>query len=101
VGYHGIQCDESGGLEFLFEGLKSTQIQIPSLNEAQNKSTMKELLPWIRDHLLKERPELFMDGETMYALTTLFLFFTVDAALSMKFGDRFCSMLSRPLTLFL
>ncbi|EDQ88448.1 uncharacterized protein MONBRDRAFT_8920 [Monosiga brevicollis MX1] len=33
--------------------------------------TIKTLLAYIRDHLLKERPELFMDGETMCVNTFL------------------------------
>ncbi len=27
--------------------------------------TIGELLPWARDHLLKERPELFMKGDSV------------------------------------
>ncbi len=27
--------------------------------------TIRRLLAWIRDHLLKERPELFLKGETI------------------------------------
>lgn len=27
--------------------------------------TVRELLPWARDHLLQDRPELFMKGDSV------------------------------------
>ncbi|KAJ1500793.1 Ubiquitin- modifier 1 [Coelomomyces lativittatus] len=52
----------SGGTELLFGGIKSTHIDFPF---TLGKATLKDLLPWLRDNLLKERPELFMDGNTI------------------------------------
>lgn len=52
----------SGGMELLFGGVKSAEVQVP------DDSKIRDLLVVIRDKLLKERPELFMSGSTMYAL---------------------------------
>jgi len=30
-----------------------------------NQTTMKDLIAWVRDNLLKGRPELFVSGETV------------------------------------
>ena len=34
--------------------------------------TVRQLLPWMRDHILRERPELFMKGDTVYVLNPKF-----------------------------
>lgn len=52
----------SGGMELLFGGVKSAEVQVP------DDSKIRDLLVVIRDKLLKERPELFMSGSTMYVL---------------------------------
>jgi hypothetical protein len=35
------------------------------MNETFSKGTVKELLPWIKKNLLKQKPELFMQDESM------------------------------------
>jgi hypothetical protein len=50
----------SGGMELLFENAKKLIVEVPDTIE-----TMKDLLPWIRDNRLKQRPELFMQGSTV------------------------------------
>ncbi|KAL7747299.1 aspartate-semialdehyde dehydrogenase [Sorochytrium milnesiophthora] len=52
----------SGGMELLFDNVKSKTVELPM---DEGKATMRDLLPWIRDNLLKERPDLFLDGETV------------------------------------
>ncbi|KNE66382.1 hypothetical protein AMAG_11525 [Allomyces macrogynus ATCC 38327] len=52
----------SGGMELLFGGTKAVTVDVPLKAGA---ATMRDLLPWMRDHLLKERPELFMDGDSV------------------------------------
>ncbi|ORZ31874.1 ubiquitin-related modifier 1 [Catenaria anguillulae PL171] len=49
-------------MELLFGGVKSTNAELP-LDEG--KATIRDLLPWIRDNLLKEREELFLDGDSV------------------------------------
>jgi ubiquitin related modifier 1 len=50
----------SGGMELLFDNAKKLNVEVPD-----TIATMKDLLPWIRDSKLKQRPELFMQGSTV------------------------------------
>jgi len=50
----------SGGAELLFGNIKSHQVTL----EAQSP-TMKDLIRHVRDHLCKERPELFVTGDSV------------------------------------
>ncbi|XP_073454097.1 ubiquitin-related modifier 1 isoform X2 [Aquarana catesbeiana] len=51
-----------GGAELLFEGIKKHQVTLPSRSDPWD---IKHLLVWIKDNLLKERPELFIQGDTV------------------------------------
>ncbi|CAH8480932.1 unnamed protein product [Dicrocoelium dendriticum] len=46
-----------GGAELLFGKVKEHLVEVP-----HSVSTLKDLLLWIRDNLLQERPELFLQG---------------------------------------
>ncbi|KAB2600285.1 ubiquitin-related modifier 1-like protein 2 [Pyrus ussuriensis x Pyrus communis] len=50
-----------GGLELLYNSVKIHNVNV----EMQNGLTMKDLLSWIRTHMIKERPEMFMKGDTV------------------------------------
>ncbi|GIY21242.1 ubiquitin-related modifier 1 [Caerostris extrusa] len=52
----------SGGLELLFKNQKEHLVELPESNE---KWTIKSLIIWIRENLLQERPELFIEGESV------------------------------------
>ena len=59
----GIQVEFSGGAELLFNKVKRHNLKLPL---AQHQTwTLRFLIAWIRDNLLKERPELFVLGETV------------------------------------
>lgn len=54
-----------GGAELLFDKVKKRSIELPALNKYFPESshhtwTIKDLLVWIKDNLLRERPELFL-----------------------------------------
>uniref|UniRef100_A0A8B9EJL1 Ubiquitin-related modifier 1 n=1 Tax=Anser cygnoides TaxID=8845 RepID=A0A8B9EJL1_ANSCY len=51
-----------GGAELLFDGVKKHQVTLPSQPEPWD---IRNLLKWIKMNLLKERPELFMQGESV------------------------------------
>ncbi|KAG7026033.1 Ubiquitin-related modifier 1-like 2, partial [Cucurbita argyrosperma subsp. argyrosperma] len=54
----------SGGLELLCDSVKIHNVSINPENGA-GKLVMKDLLSWVRSNLIKERPEMFMKGDTV------------------------------------
>ncbi len=57
-----VLLEFSGGAELLFDNKKKHEVTLP---DADNPWTIRTLLPWIRDNMLKERPELFIQGDTV------------------------------------
>ena len=57
-----VKLEFSGGAELLFDKVKEHKVDLPLL---ETLWTIRSLLPWVRDNLLRERPELFMQGETV------------------------------------
>ncbi|CAH0404179.1 unnamed protein product [Chilo suppressalis] len=60
----------SGGAELLFDKIKKREVELPVLEKYLpqiNKSewSIRELLVWMKDNLLKERPELFLQGDSV------------------------------------
>ncbi|KAI3464461.1 hypothetical protein Pfo_021124, partial [Paulownia fortunei] len=53
-----------GGLELLCNSVKIHEVHVDPQAEG-NKITMKHLLSWVRTNLIKERPEMFMKGDTV------------------------------------
>ncbi|KAM8934464.1 LOW QUALITY PROTEIN: ubiquitin-related modifier 1 [Pelodytes ibericus] len=51
-----------GGAELLFDGIKKHHVTLPNQSDSWD---MRKLLVWIRENLLKQRPELFTQGETV------------------------------------
>ncbi|KAJ3087639.1 Ubiquitin- modifier 1 [Quaeritorhiza haematococci] len=60
-----IHLEFSGGMELLFNNVKSTTVDIPETQLKEGEATLGNLIFWVRDNLLKERPELFVQGETV------------------------------------
>ena len=52
----------SGGMELIFGGMKQVEAEVQFTGQ---KATVAELLTWMRDNMVKERPELFMRGNTV------------------------------------
>ncbi|XP_060579874.1 ubiquitin-related modifier 1-like [Ruditapes philippinarum] len=57
-----ITVEFGGGAELLFDKIKKHNVTLPS---KETPWTVRELLPWMKDNMLKERPELFLQGETV------------------------------------
>ena len=57
-----VTLEFSGGAELLFNKVKKHQVTLP---ESPKPWTIGSLLFWIRDNLLSERPELFIQGTTV------------------------------------
>ncbi|XP_073244588.1 ubiquitin-related modifier 1-like isoform X1 [Porites lutea] len=51
-----------GGAELLFNKAKEHEVLLP---KDENPWNIRRLLIWIKDNLLKERPELFLQGDSV------------------------------------
>ncbi|XP_049908830.1 ubiquitin-related modifier 1 isoform X2 [Epinephelus moara] len=61
-----IHLEFGGGAELLFNGVKEHHVTLPSQSEPWD---VKQLLVWIQRNLLKERPELFVQGDSVGSWT--------------------------------
>lgn len=60
-----VSVELSGGLELLFGRTKAFRdLALPAGKEG-GPMTMREALQWIRENLLRERPELFLAGDSV------------------------------------
>ena len=57
-----IIVEFNGGAELLFDNVKEHIVELDSSKVTWN---IRKLIFWIKDNLLKERPELFIQGETV------------------------------------
>ncbi|KAK4877484.1 hypothetical protein RN001_009990 [Aquatica leii] len=57
-----ISLGFGGGAELLFGNKKNISISLP---KTQKQWTIGELLKWIKDNLLQERPELFIQDDSV------------------------------------
>ncbi|CAH3183970.1 unnamed protein product [Porites evermanni] len=57
-----ISVQFSGGAELLFNKAKEHEVLLP---KDENPWNIRRLLIWIKDNLLKERPELFLQGDSV------------------------------------
>ncbi|EZA46478.1 Ubiquitin-related modifier 1-like protein, partial [Ooceraea biroi] len=55
-----LTIEFGGGAELLFDKKKRHDVNLPG-----EDWTLRRLLLWIRDNLLMERPELFMQDDTV------------------------------------
>ncbi|EFN85076.1 ubiquitin-related modifier 1 [Harpegnathos saltator] len=55
-----LTIEFGGGAELLFSKKKKHEVDLPG-----DDWTLGRLLFWLRDNLLTERPELFMQGDTV------------------------------------
>ncbi|EER97191.1 hypothetical protein BDA96_02G314000 [Sorghum bicolor] len=71
-----LTLEFGGGLELLLENStkvhkveittsKDGQGKVTTPKEGQDKVTMKSLLSWVKDNLIKERPEMFVKGDSV------------------------------------
>ena len=60
-----VEIEFSGGAELLFKKIKKHKIELPDKMGVANTWTIRDLIGWIKDNLLCERPELFVQGESV------------------------------------
>eukprot|EP00698_Gefionella_okellyi_P025248 TRINITY_DN917_c0_g1_i2.p1 TRINITY_DN917_c0_g1~~TRINITY_DN917_c0_g1_i2.p1 ORF type:complete len:106 (+),score=8.78 TRINITY_DN917_c0_g1_i2:84-401(+) len=58
-----LTIEFSGGAELLFNKIKVHHLDTP-----ETVKTLRDLVCWIRDNLLQERPDLFVSHDTVYAV---------------------------------
>ncbi|KAJ9581970.1 hypothetical protein L9F63_003660 [Diploptera punctata] len=63
-----VTLEFSGGAELLFGRIKKHEVILPQLKDSWK---IKNLLAWIKDNLLKERPELFLQGDSVPGILVL------------------------------
>ncbi|XP_061459762.1 ubiquitin-related modifier 1 isoform X1 [Rhineura floridana] len=61
-----VRLEFGGGAELLFNGIRKHQVTLPSQQEPWD---IRNLLVWIKENLLKERPELFVQGDSVGSWT--------------------------------
>ncbi|KAK9758009.1 hypothetical protein RND81_01G200400 [Saponaria officinalis] len=59
-----LTLEFGGGLELLCDSVKVHKVNV-DLADGEEQLTMKGLLSWVRTNLIKERPEMFMKGDTV------------------------------------
>ena len=57
-----VTLEFSGGAELLFKKVKKHEVTLP---ESPKPWTIGSLLFWVKDNLLAERPELFIQGDSV------------------------------------
>ncbi|XP_027963674.1 ubiquitin-related modifier 1 isoform X1 [Eumetopias jubatus] len=60
-----VEVEFGGGAELLFDGVKKHQVTLPGQEEPWD---IRNLLVWIKKNLLKERPELFIQGDSVLSV---------------------------------
>ncbi|KAK0582565.1 hypothetical protein LWI29_027121 [Acer saccharum] len=59
-----LTLEFGGGLELLCESVKIHKVNVDPPNGTE-KFIMKDLLSWVCTNLIKERPEMFMKGDSV------------------------------------
>ena len=59
-----VKLEFSGGAELLFGMVKHHTVDLP-ITEERQKWTLRDLIAWVRQNLLQERAELFVQGESV------------------------------------
>ncbi|XP_074279918.1 ubiquitin-related modifier 1 homolog 2-like [Silene latifolia] len=59
-----LTLEFGGGLELLCDSVKVHKVNV-ALEDNEEQLTMRRLLSWVRTNLIKERPEMFMKGDTV------------------------------------
>ncbi|CAL5397939.1 unnamed protein product [Camellia sinensis] len=59
-----LTLEFGGGLELLCDSVKIHKVNV-NPQDGEDKLNMKDLLAWVRTNLIKERPEMFMKGDSV------------------------------------
>ncbi|XP_031493904.1 ubiquitin-related modifier 1 homolog 2-like [Nymphaea colorata] len=59
-----LTLEFGGGLELLCASVKKHHVDV-NLETGEDQLTMRDLLSWVHSNVIKQRPEMFMKGETV------------------------------------
>ncbi|KAI1285179.1 Ubiquitin-related modifier 1 -like protein [Halotydeus destructor] len=59
-----ITVEFTGGAELLFDNQKSLSVSLPKIS-GDERWTLEKLISWLKENKLQERPELFVQGNTV------------------------------------
>ncbi|PHU29222.1 Ubiquitin-related modifier 1 -like protein [Capsicum chinense] len=59
-----LTIEFGGGLELLCDSVKIHNINVGP-QDGEKQLTLKNLLSWVRTNVIKERPEMFMKGDSV------------------------------------
>ncbi|XP_010933906.1 ubiquitin-related modifier 1 homolog 2 [Elaeis guineensis] len=59
-----LTLEFGGGLELLCNSVKIHHVDV-DLKTGEDKLSMRDLLTWIKSNLIKERPEMFVKGDSV------------------------------------
>ncbi|XP_039127320.1 ubiquitin-related modifier 1 homolog 2 [Dioscorea cayenensis subsp. rotundata] len=59
-----LTLEFGGGLELLCESIKIHEVDV-NPKSGEDKLIMRDLLGWIKANIIKERPEMFMKGDSV------------------------------------
>jgi len=59
-----IDIEFAGGAELLFDNQRKLAVELP-INDKDSTWTIARLIAFLKDHHLRERPELFVQGKTV------------------------------------
>lgn len=62
-----VRVEFGGGLELLFSNQKSHKVELPA-TVGDKPTNVDYLIHWLKDNLLKERVELFIEGNTVWVI---------------------------------
>ncbi|KAI9486278.1 MAG: ubiquitin-related modifier 1 [Benjaminiella poitrasii] len=60
-----INVEFSGGMELLFQNVSKHTIKMPVTNSAGQPSNLQNLILYIRDNMMTEKKELFVENDTV------------------------------------
>ncbi|KAJ8660145.1 hypothetical protein O0I10_004004 [Lichtheimia ornata] len=60
-----INVEFSGGMELLFDNVRKHTISLPAQTEGGQPAKLQDLIFHIRDKMMTEKKDLFVDGDTV------------------------------------
>ncbi|KAG2177529.1 hypothetical protein INT44_008041 [Umbelopsis vinacea] len=60
-----VKVEFSGGMELLFDNVRHHTIEQPAKSSDNQPTTLKDLIFYIRDNMMTEKKELFVDKDTV------------------------------------